>query len=129
MLPEQVLTGRWCPVANSEALDLLHWMHMVLYHCITMAIQTVSKVGVLFDCHFVDCHPGGRRGNTEQLVARWQLPGVSSVALDLLHRAMPHALLQRARMAIEMACNGGTLAFTADLSSSKTLSNDRVMVN
>ena len=79
-----------------------------MYRRIAMATKTASKVGVLFDCHFVDCCPGGRRGNTERVVAQWQLPGASSVALDLLHRAMSCALLQRARMAIKMACYGGT---------------------
>jgi hypothetical protein len=73
-----------------------------------MAIKTASKVGVLFDCPFVDCHPGSRRGNTEQVDARWRLLGAYSVALDLLHRAMPGALVQRVRMAIEMACDRDT---------------------
>jgi hypothetical protein len=54
------------------------------------------------------CCPGGRWGDTEQVVAQWQLPGASSVALDLLHQAMPRSLLQRIRMAIQMACDGGT---------------------
>jgi hypothetical protein len=81
-----VLTQWWHPVASSEALNLLYWaMHAVSYRHIAMAIKTASKVGVLFDCHFVDCCPGGCRGNMEQVVARWQLPGASSVALDLLH--------------------------------------------
>jgi hypothetical protein len=31
----------------------------------------------------------------------------SGVALDMLHREMPHASLQRLTMAIEMARNGG----------------------
>jgi hypothetical protein len=83
-------------------------MGTVLYRRIAMAIKTASKVGVLFDCHFVDCRPGGCRGNAEQVVARWRLPGASSVALDLLHRAMPRASLQHVCMAIKMACNRGT---------------------
>jgi hypothetical protein len=108
-LSERVLAQWWHPVAFSEALDLLYWaMRAVLYCHIAMVIDTASKVGVLFDCHFVDCCPGGRRGNTEQVVARWRLPGASSVDLDLLHRAMPCSSLQRIRTAIEMACNGGT---------------------
>ena len=60
---------------------------------------------------FVDCRPGGHRGDTEQVVARWQRPVASYVALDImLHQAMPHASLQRFRMTIEMACSGGTFA-------------------
>jgi hypothetical protein len=31
----------------------------------------------------------------------------SGVALDMLHRAMPHVALQRLTVAIEMARNGG----------------------
>jgi hypothetical protein len=66
-----------------------------------MAIKMASKVGVLFDCCFVDCCPGSRRGDMERVVAQWWLPGASSVALDLLLQCI-HI------MAIEMACNGGT---------------------
>jgi hypothetical protein len=96
-------------VASSEALDLIYWvMRAVLYRRIMMAIKTTSKVGVLFDCPFVDCCPGGHWGDMERVVAQWRLLGASSVALDLLHRAMPRALFQRIRMAIEMACNRGT---------------------
>jgi hypothetical protein len=104
-----VLARWWHPVASSEALDLLYWaMCSVSYHRIAMAMETASKVGVLFDCRFVDCCPGGRRGDTEQVVAQWWLPGASSVALDLLYWAMLCALLQCIRMTIEMACKGGT---------------------
>jgi hypothetical protein len=96
-------------VASSEALDLLYQaMRAVLYRRIVMAIKTASKVGVLFDCRFVDCRPGGRRGDTERVVARWRLPGASSVALDLLHQAMPCALLQCVCMDIKMAYDRGT---------------------
>jgi hypothetical protein len=31
----------------------------------------------------------------------------SGVALDMLHWAMPHVLLQRLHMVIKMACDGG----------------------
>jgi hypothetical protein len=66
-LSEQVLAQWWHPLPSSEALNLLYWaMHTVLYRRIAMAIETASKVGVLFDCCFVDYCPGGRRGNTEQ---------------------------------------------------------------
>jgi len=51
--------------------------------------------------------PGGRRGNMEQVVARWQRLVVFIKVLDLLHRAM-HAVLQyRTAMAIEIASNRG----------------------
>ena len=64
---------------------------------------------------FVDCRHGGRRSNTERVAARWQLPVASDVALDMPHWAMPCALLQRLRMTIEMACNGGTLLAAANI--------------
>jgi hypothetical protein len=66
MLLERVLTQWWHPVASIEALDLLHRaMHAVSYRRIAMAIKTASKVGVLFDCCFLDCCPGGCWGNKE----------------------------------------------------------------
>ena len=97
------------PVAFSEALGLLYWaMCAVLHCCIMMAIKMASIVGVLFNCRVVDCRPGSCRGYSEQVVARWRLLGASSVALDLLHQAMPRALLQHDQIAIKMACNRDT---------------------
>jgi hypothetical protein len=72
-----------------------------------MAIKTAHKVGVFIHCCLVECHPGIHWSDTEQVVARWQRPMASNMALDILHRAMPHELLQYLRMAIKMACNGG----------------------
>ena len=60
--------------------------------------------------HRVDCHPGGRRCDTERAVAQWQRPVASDEALEMLHWAMLCALLQRLHMTIEMACKGGTFA-------------------
>ena len=74
-----------------------------------MAIEMASKVGTFCIVVFYCCH-GGHRGNTEQVVAQWQHPVASNVAVDMLHRAMPHVLLQCLRTAIEMACDGGTFA-------------------
>jgi hypothetical protein len=97
------------PVASSEALDLLNWaMHAVTYRRIAMAIKMAVFTRVFVDCCLFACCPGGRWGDMKQVVAQWQFPGASSVALDSLHEAMPRSLLQRTRMAIEMACNGGT---------------------
>ena len=56
---------------------------------------------------FVDCCPGGCRGNTERVITRWWRPVASGVALDMLHQAMPHVLFQSLRMAIEMASSDG----------------------
>jgi hypothetical protein len=94
MLSDIILTRWQRPVASSEALDLFHWaMHAVMYRCIAMAIKTATFLGGFVDCCLFACCPGGCWGNTEQVVAQWQLPGASSVALDLLHRAMPRSLL------------------------------------
>jgi hypothetical protein len=74
------ILARWRrPMAYSEALDLFYW-----------AIRAVmaSKVGTFFQRRFVSCHPGGRRGNTERVVTRWQRPVASRVAPDMLHRAI-----------------------------------------
>jgi hypothetical protein len=65
--------------------------------------------GFIINCYFVCCCPGGRQGDTERVVARWRRPVASGVALDMLHRAMPHVLLQRLTMAIKMVCRGGAL--------------------
>jgi hypothetical protein len=39
----------------------------------------------------------------------------SDMALDILHRAMLHELLQCLRMAIEMACDGGAFVLRRHL--------------
>jgi hypothetical protein len=69
-----------------------------------------QQKGYILHRRCVDCRHGGCRGNTERGVARWQQPVASFVDLDMLHRAMPRAVLQRLRMTIEMACDGGTFA-------------------
>ncbi len=98
-------------VASSEALDLLYWiMHVVLYQHIAMAIKTASKVGVCFHCHFICCCPGGRWGNTEQVVAQWRCTVASGIALDMPHWAMPSVLLWRTTVAIKMASGWGSFA-------------------
>ena len=72
-----------------------------------MAIEMANKVGTLIHRCFVDCRPGGRRGDTERVVARWRRSVASGEALDMLHRAMRSVSHRRTVMAIEMACNGG----------------------
>jgi hypothetical protein len=70
MLLNIILAQWWRPVASSEDLDLFHWaMHAVMYRRIAMAIKTASFVGVFVDCCLFACCPGGRWGNTEQVVA------------------------------------------------------------
>jgi hypothetical protein len=56
----------------------------------------------------VDCRPGGRRGDTERVVARWRRSVASGEALIMLHWAMRSVSHRRTAMAIEMARNGGT---------------------
>jgi hypothetical protein len=108
MLSDIILAQWQRPVASSEALDLLHQaMNAVTYRRIAMAIKTASKVGVLVDCCLFACCPGGRRGNTEQVVARWWRPVASEVALDMPHWGMPSILPWSTTMAIKMAKNRG----------------------
>jgi len=69
--------------------------------------QNDQQSGFILHRRTVCCHPGGRRGNTERVVARWRRPVASIKALDLLHRAM-HAVSHRpTAMAIKMARDGG----------------------
>ena len=69
--------------------------------------QNGQQRGYILHRCFVDCRHGGRRGNTEQVVAQWRHPVASGVALDMLHWAMPRVSHQRLHMVIEMACDGG----------------------
>ena len=78
---------------------------IVLPHCDDH--RNGHQSGYIIHRCFVCCRPGGRRGNTERVVARCRHPVASGVALDMLHQAMPHVALQRLTMAIEMARKGG----------------------
>ncbi len=84
-------------------------MRAVTYRRIAMAINLATFLESFVDCCLFFCCPGGCWGDTELVVARCLHPGASSVALDLLNRAMPRALLQRVRMAIEIARDRGVL--------------------
>jgi hypothetical protein len=65
MLSDIILARWWCPVASSEALDLLHWgMHAVTYRRIAMAIKMATFLGVFVDCCLFAYCPGGRWGDT-----------------------------------------------------------------
>jgi hypothetical protein len=69
MLLDIILVQWWHPVASSEALDLLHWeMHTVTYQRTATAIETASFAGAV-DCCLFACCPGGRWGDTEQVVS------------------------------------------------------------
>jgi hypothetical protein len=89
------------PVTFINALDLLHWgMHAVSYRRTAAAIKKASKVGPFF---IVILFAVALAANTEQVVAQWQCPVASGVALHMLHWAMPSVLLQRTAVAIKMA--------------------------
>ena len=67
----------------------------------------VSKGSTLYHRCSVYRRPGGRRGNTEQVVTQWRCLVAFMKALDLLHQAMLTVLHRRTSMAIEMARGGG----------------------
>ncbi len=102
MLLDIILAQWQPPVASSEALDLFHRaMCAITYRRIAMAIKTASFVGVFVDCCLFACCPGGRWGDTEQVVAQCRHPVASRVALDMPHRAMPSVLLRRIAVTIK----------------------------
>ncbi len=103
-----ILARWWGLVASNKALNLLHRaMCMVTYRRIAMAIKMATFLGVFVDCCMFACCPGGRWGNTEQVVTRCRRPVASRVALDMPHRAMPSVLLQRIRKAFKKDHDGG----------------------
>ncbi len=107
-----MLAQWWHPVAFSEALDLLYWaMHTVLYRRTAVAIKTSSFLGVFVDCCLFACCPGGRWGNTEQVVTRCRRPVAFGVALDMLHWAMHFVSHQQTAVAIKMANGSGTCSY------------------
>ncbi len=64
-----IILAQWRRLVASKALDLLHQtMRTVTYRCIAMGIKTTSFVGVFVDWFLFACCPGGRWGNTEQVV-------------------------------------------------------------
>jgi hypothetical protein len=95
-------------VASNKALNLLHQaMCAVTYLSIAMAIKKASFLGVFVDCCLFACCPGGRWGNTEQVVAQCRCPVASGVALDMPHWAMLSVSLQCIAVAIKMAGRQG----------------------
>ena len=86
-ISERVLARWWCLVAFMKALDLLHQAMCAIVppHC--YGHQNGHQSGYISHRCFVCCCPGGRRGDTERVVARWWRPVTSSVALNMLHRA------------------------------------------
>ncbi len=105
-----IILAQWQhPVASSKALDLLHQaMRTEVYRCTAADINMATFLGLFVDCCLFACCPGGRWGNTEQVVAQWRHPVASGVALDMLHWAMRFVLHRRTAMAIKMANVRGT---------------------
>jgi hypothetical protein len=71
-----------------------------------MAIKMAFFLGAFVDCCLFACCPGGRWGNTEQVVTQCRRPVASEVALDMPHWAMLSVILRRIRKAFKMGCNG-----------------------
>ncbi len=95
-------------VASNKALNLLYWeMRAVLYRRTAAAIETASLLGTFFCRCFVCCCPGCHWGDTEWVVARWQCPVASGVALDMPHQEMPSVLLWRTAVAFKTASGWG----------------------
>ena len=69
----------------------------------------------MFHSRCVDCRLGGRRGDTERVVAQWRRPVASGEALVMLHWAMRSVLHRRTAMAIESACDGGAFVCNRSL--------------
>ena len=67
-----------------------------------------QQSGFILHRRTVCCRPGGRRGNTERVVARWRRTRASDKALVMLHWVMRSVFHRRTTMAIEMAHDGGT---------------------
>jgi hypothetical protein len=82
-------------------------MHTVTYRRIAVAVKMAIFAGIFVDCCLYACCPGGRWGNTEQVVAQCWRPVASGVALDMPHWAMLSVLPGRTAVAIETANNGG----------------------
>ena len=102
-------------MASSEALSLLHWaMRTALYRRLAMAIKMASFVGVFVDFCLFACCPGGRWGDTEQVVTICRHPLASEVALGMLQWAMRFVSHWRTTMAIKMAGGQGALFLIVD---------------
>jgi hypothetical protein len=68
-------------------------MCTVTYRRIAMAINLATFLESFVDCCLFACCPGGRWGNTEQVVTQCQRSVASGVALDMTHWAIPSVLL------------------------------------
>ena len=115
IISEQMLVQWWRLVAYIKATNLLHRAKRTIVPPHRDGHQNGQQRWYIVHCCFVDCCHGGHWGNTEQVVAQWQRPVASDLAIDMLHWVMPHAPLQHFRTDIKMACNGGLLLIVADI--------------
>ena len=89
-------------------MNLLHRVMRAVLYCRTApVIEMASKGGGHVAHRCVDCVLGGRRGDTERVVARWRSLVAFMKALDLLNWEMRLVVHRRIAMSIEMARDGG----------------------
>ncbi len=88
------------PPLSGNALDI------VLAH--RHGHQIGQQISTMFCHRFFACDSGGCRGNTERILAQWQLSAASGAALNMLYWAIHVAWHPCACMALKMARNGGT---------------------
>ena len=108
MLSEQVLALWRRLVAFMKALDLLHLAMRAIVPAHRHGHQNGQQREYILYCCFVCYRHGGRRGDTERIVARWRRPVASGISLDMLDRAMPSVSHRRTAMSIIMASDRGT---------------------
>ncbi len=77
--------------------------------------QNGQQSGYIFHHCYVDYCPGGRQGDTQQVVAQWRRPAASDKALIMLHQVMHSILHWRTTMAIEMPHKKTQLIFNNQL--------------
>ena len=85
------------PLGNARGIEMAHHD----------GHRNGQQSGYILHNRCVDCRPGGSRGDTKRVVARWRYSVASGVALVMLHREMNAVLDRRTAIAIEMACDGG----------------------
>ena len=90
---------------SHEPPPLVDVRGIVSVHC--DGHQNSQQSGFILHHRTVCCRPGGRRGDTERVGARWRCLVASIKALDLLHREMCAVLHHCTAMAIKIASDGG----------------------
>jgi hypothetical protein len=86
-----------------KVTNLLHQAMLTVLPSHQDGHQNGHQSGYMLHYCCIDCHPGGGRGDTEQVVARWRRSVASGEAPVMLHLAMRSILHRRTAMANEMA--------------------------